>query len=171
MKRTIFAVSIVLVVFVAVFAMFALRPVPKVKASFGGCSDRTLRGWYGLTAQGYFGNPADESPYFFPGNFSMLVYFNGWGGTNSFQGSNIKVFYLTPTGTVNPTVANFTTGGTYTVDSNCTVTFTTPYFASINATITGYGTVLLYGETFGNLSSDNNNVTGTFDLKALYTAP
>ena len=167
MKRTIFAVSIVLVVFVAVFAVFALRPVRKVKASSGGCSNWTLHGWYGLTAQGYFNNPgADAPPYFFPGNFSMLAEFCPWANpSNNFQGKDIKVFYLTPTGTVNPTVPDFTTGGTYTVNSNCTVTITTPHITSIDASLTGYGTVLSYLEVFGNLSADNQNITGTFDAK------
>jgi hypothetical protein len=170
MKRTILALATMLVVFVALFAVLVLRPVRKVKAlPSGGCSNWTLHGWYGVTAQGYFINPGvpDPPPYFLPGNFSMLAEFCPWAGSsNNFQGKDIKVVYLTPIGSVNPSVPDFTTGGTYTVNPDCTVTFTTPHFSSIDAAITGYGTVLSYLETSGNLISlDNQNITGTFDAK------
>ena len=55
MKRTIFVLLTMLVVFVAVFSVLVLRPVPKVKATIG-CSNATLFGNYGLVASGFYGN-------------------------------------------------------------------------------------------------------------------
>ena len=86
MKRTIFALSTILVVFVALFAVLVLRPVPKAKAATG-CSDATLRGNYGLVASGWYGH-VDAPLEFLPGNFSMLVSFNGRGG---FSGSHLNM--------------------------------------------------------------------------------
>jgi hypothetical protein len=162
MKRTIFALSTILVVFVALFAVLVLRPVPKAKAATG-CSDATLRGNYGLVASGWYGH-VDAPLEFLPGNFSMLVSFNGRGG---FTGSNLNIVINGSPEGGNP--YSFT-GGTYTVNSNCTCTLTIPNSPTPNpwdAVITVYGIAVDTGgdEVAGNLFSSNPNITGTFDAK------
>ena len=166
MKRTILALSAMLVVFVAVFSVLVLRPVAKVKAGQG-CSNATLTGNYGLVAPGWYGR-VDAPAEFLPGNFSMLVNFNGRGG---FTGSNLNIVVNgTPEGG-NPYSI---TGGTYTVNSNCTCTFTIPNSPTPNpwdAVITAYGVAVDTGgdEVAGNLYSSNPNITGTFDAKRVAT--
>jgi hypothetical protein len=162
MKRTIFVLLTMLVVFAAVLGVLVLRPVPKAKAATG-CSNATLYGNYGLVASGWYGH--FDAPYeFLPGNFSMLVSFNGRGG---FTGSNLNmVINGSPEGG-NP--YSFT-GGTYTINSNCTCTLTIPNSPTPNpwdATITVYGIAVDTGgdEVAGNLFSSNPNITGTFDAK------
>jgi hypothetical protein len=85
MKRTIFVLLTILVVFVALFAVLVLRPLAKVKASKG-CSNRTLHGNYGLTARGF--------DLLYNASFSMLATFDGKGGLTG-GGFNI-VEYWTP---------------------------------------------------------------------------
>ena len=51
MKRTIFGLATVLVVFLTVLAVLVVHPVRTVKAHHG-CSDRTLMGDYGWTEFG-----------------------------------------------------------------------------------------------------------------------
>jgi hypothetical protein len=161
MKRTIFVLLTLLVVIVAVFSVLVLRPVPKAKAATG-CSNATLYGNYGLVASGWFGK-FDAPVEFLPGNFSMLVNFNGRGG---FTGSYLNIVVNgTPEGG-NP--YSFT-GGTYTVLPNCTCTLTIPNTPTNawDAVITVYGIAVDTGgdEVAGNLFSSNPNITGTFDAK------
>ena len=155
MKRTIFALSTILVVFVALFAVLVLRPVAKVKAGQG-CSNATLRGSYGLVAAGFWHVAGPV-----PSDLSMLIKFDGRGGLS---GSSMNIVVDGSPGPGNP--YNFA-GGTYTVYSDCTCTFTTPHLAAFNATITGYGIAVDTGgdEFTGNLLSNNSNLTGTFDAK------
>jgi hypothetical protein len=157
MKRTIFVLSTMLVVFAAVFSVLVLRPVPKVKATTG-CSNATLRGSYGLVASGWYGH-LDTPVEFVPGNFSMLITFDGKGG---FSGSSMNIVANGSPEAGNP--YSFT-GGEYTVNSNCTCTFITPTIDE--ATITVYGIAVDTGgdEVAGNLYSSNPNITGTFDAK------
>jgi len=153
MKRTIFVLLTMLVVFVAVFAVLVLRLVPKVKATVG-CSNRMLLGNYGLVAPGFYG--------VVPANFSMLVKFDGKGG---FNGSSLNVVNNGVPDGGNP--GSFT-GGTYTVLSDCTCTFATPPLPAFGgAIITAYGIAVDTGcdEVAGNLSSNADNITGTFDAK------
>ena len=160
MKRTILALSTTLVVFVALFAVFVLRPVAKVKATTG-CSDATLYGSYGIVAQGFQGGMPGDTELYPPANFSMLAKFDGDG---HFTGSSLNVFVAGNPSPHNP--ASFI-GGTYTVYSDCTCKLTTPTLAAFDATITGYGTAVDTGgdEVAGNLYSSNLNITGTFDAR------
>jgi hypothetical protein len=160
MKRTIFGLATILVVFVATFAALALRPVAKVKAGQG-CSNATLRGSYGVVAQGFLGGTPGYTELYLPANFTMLATFNGKG---SFSGSSLNVFVAGNPSPHNP--ASFT-GGTYTVNSDCTCTFTTPTLDAFDATITAYGIVVDTGgdELAGSAYSSNDNITGTFDAK------
>ncbi|MGO8733155.1 MAG: hypothetical protein ACLQVM_10205 [Terriglobia bacterium] len=71
MKRTIFGLATILVVFLTVFAVLAVHPSRKVKAHRG-CSDRTLIGDYGWTE---FGTEFEETPYSF-WTYDALVHFD-----------------------------------------------------------------------------------------------
>jgi hypothetical protein len=105
MKRTIFALVTILVVFVAVFAVLVLRPVPKVKAHRG-CSTAVLQGNYVLTASGFVGTTAPFTPLSVVGTME----FDGRGG--------VSYSLLAEEATWG--VGYATDGsGTYTVDSNC----------------------------------------------------
>lgn len=148
-----------LVVFVAVFTVLVQRPVPKVKATIG-CSTATLHGNYGLVAPGFWHVAGP-----LPANLSMLINFDGKGG---FTGSSM---YIVVDGSPEPGNPYNFTGGTYTVNSDCTCTFTTPHLVAFNATITGYGIAVDTGgdELAGNLLSNNSNLTGTFDAKRVAT--
>ena len=86
MKRTIFVLSTMLVVFAAVFAVVVLYPVRKAEATPNLCPNlnATLDGNYGLWAPGN-----DVSPYASPStnwDFSMLANFDGSG---TFNGSHV----------------------------------------------------------------------------------
>jgi preprotein translocase subunit YajC len=123
MKRAIFALAIMLVVFVAVFAVLALRPLPKVKAHYG-CSNATLRGNYGLTASGFFGSASPFSPSTVVG----LVTFDGHGnlsGDVNLDGGG-HLYGAT----------NFS-GVTYTVSPTCTITTSTIDLYGTNVTLNG----------------------------------
>ena len=155
MKRTIFALLTMLVVFVAVSAVLVLRPVAKVKADHHGCSNATLKGNYGLVAPGFYYNGTA----IVPANFSMLATFDGKG---DLSGSSVNIVVA---GTADP-VFSFT-GGTYTVNSDCTCTLDTGYLSTFGATVTGYGIAVDTGgdEVAGNMISSLGNVTATFDAK------
>jgi len=162
MKRTIFVLSTLLVVFVAVFSVLVLRPVAKVKATTG-CSDATLIGNYGLVASGWYGH-LDDPVEFVPGNFSMLATFNGRG---KFTASYLNIVLDGALTTGSPFSV---TDGTYTCLPNCTCTWTIPNTPTANpwdAVITGMGIALDTGgdEFSGNLVSANPNTTATFDAK------
>jgi hypothetical protein len=155
MKRTIFTFVTTVVVFVAVLGVLVLRPVPKVKAT-SGCSNRTLSGSYGLVASGYWHVAGAV-----PANYSVLVNFDGKGG---FTGSKLNIV---ADGSAEPGNPYSFTGGRYTVNSDCTCTFTTPHLAAFDATITSYGIIADTDgdELAGNALSSNANITGTFDAK------
>ncbi len=155
MKRTTFTLVTTLALFVSVLGVLALRPVPKVKATTG-CSNRTLSGSYGLVASGFWHVAGAV-----PANFSMLVNFDGKGGLT---GSKLNIV---GDGSAEPGNPYSFTGGKYTVNSDCTCTFTTPHLAAFDATITSYGVIADTGgdELAGNVLSSNANITGTFDAK------
>jgi hypothetical protein len=164
MKRTIFGLATILVVFVAIFAVFALRPVAKVRAGYSGCSNKTLKGNYGLVASGFKGGLPGATEIYLPANFSMLVNFDGNG---HFSASKLNAFVAGNPSSHNP--ASFT-GGLYTVLSDCTCTLNTGYLDTFEATITAYGIVVDTGgdELVGSAyASDNLNITGTFDAKKI----
>jgi len=145
MKRTIFALATILVVFVAVFAALVLRPVPKVKAHRG-CSNRTLMGNYGFNG---FGFNSGE-----PATLEGLLNFDGNG---NLSGSS---FYAVVNGTPDPGNPNSFTGATYTVNSDCTMTANG--ISMFSATVTAYGVVVGGSEITGDLLSSNSNTTATF---------
>jgi len=158
MKRTIFALSTMLVVFVAVFAVLALRPVAKVNADHHGCSNATLRGNYGLVATGFSGG--SSAPIYKPWNLSMLANFDGRGGLS---GTSMNVFHPAH----NPYNPNSFTAGTYTVNADCTCTWHIGEYLMGGEHFTAYGIVVDTGgdEVAGNLLSDDEWVTGTFDAQ------
>jgi hypothetical protein len=165
MKRTIFVLATVLVVFVAVFAVLVLRPVAKVEPTTG-CSNATLIGNYGLVAQGFYNGP--DYYEFVPANFSMLATFNGRG---AFTGNYLNIVVK---GSLDPDSPFMGVTGTYTCLPNCTCTWTIPNTPTANpwdAAITGMGIALDTGgdEFSGNLLSANPNITGTFDAKRVAT--
>ena len=109
MKRTIFALATVLAVFVAVFAVLVLRPVPKVKAHHHvGCSNGTLMGFYGFNA---FGSNSGD-----PATLEGLLYFDGNGNLSGTE------FYAVVNGVPDPGNPNSFTGATYSVNPDCTMT-------------------------------------------------
>ena len=142
MKRTIFALSTMLVVFVAVFAVLAVHPLRTVKAHHG-CSKATLKGNYGVVAQGV------GASYITPVNFSVLITFDGEGhlsGTNFNEvvGPNL---YAWP---------QIDTGATYTVNSDCTCTISNVSVLGLfpDTTIDAYGIIVGGGdELIGNLNT------------------
>jgi hypothetical protein len=152
MKRTIFGLATVLVVFVAVFAVLVLRPVRKVKAGHHRCSERTLSGNYGLSALGiYIG---------YNRSFSMLATFDGKGG---FSGSSFDIvdagFEYIP---------DSFTGSTYTVNPDCTCTLTIPGpYGPFTTAITLNGIVVDTGgdEVVGSWYETHESTSGSFDMK------
>jgi hypothetical protein len=116
MKRTIFALSTVLVVFVAVFAVLVVRPVRKVKATPTPCStlNGTLEGYYGWTEFGL-------EPESFRIPFWTQVGLAYFDGSGNFSESNI---YYIENGVPDSGNPGSVTGGTYTVSSDCTMTIT-----------------------------------------------
>jgi hypothetical protein len=151
MKRTIFALATILVVFVALFAVLVLRPIPKVKAHHRGCSNRTLMGYYGFNGFGF--NSVD------PATLEGLLYFDGNG---NLSGTN---FYAVINGVPDPGNPNSFTGATYTVNPNCTMTASG--ISIFSATVSAYGVVVdaQNGEVTGDLVSSALNTTATFDVK------
>jgi len=160
MKRTIFVLLALLVVFVAAFSVLVLRPVQKVKAGSptNGCTNRTLLGTYGLVGSGFYLH--DETNV--PADVSGLVTFNGRG---TWKGSNLNIVangsglpdnpYYIPTGSAT---------ATYTVSPDCAVTLQVAGQFGGSVTVYAYGTIVdpIAGEIVGNILSSNPNVTGTF---------
>jgi hypothetical protein len=146
------------VVFLAVFAVLALRPLPKVKAEHHGCSQATLNGNYGLVGSGFYTVEAGPPAVIVPATLSMLVTFDGKGDVS---GSNLYTVVAGSPVAVNATFS----GGDYTILSDCSVTVTIP--SLFGATVTAYGTIVDTGgdELGGQLLSSLTNVTATFDAK------
>jgi hypothetical protein len=157
MKRTIFVLATLLVVFVTAFAVLVLRPVRRVKAN-PGCSNGTLMGSYGVTVSGF-----DEADV--PWTYSALFNLDGNGGLSATEAYTIKFFTLSA-----PGAENFT-GATYTVNSDCSMTFT------IGNTV-GQGVIVKAsgGEVVGEVLTSSNSSSqshlnakvGTFDMKAAW---
>jgi hypothetical protein len=155
MKRTIFAFATVLVVFLAVFAVLVLRPVSKVKAHQG-CSNRTLFGVYGVTSSSAHQNGGSETT-------AGLAHFDGDGGWSITENWDLNRFTSSGPGSA--------TGGTYEVNSDCSVTITSPPPAPFTYL---YGVIVANGsEAFGVLftpstatdSNPANAEQGTWDAK------
>jgi hypothetical protein len=110
LKRTIFGLATIILVFLIVSVFLVVRPVRTVKAHRG-CSDRTLMGNYGWSEFGY--EPEDVPPDFW--TTTALVNFDGHGklaGSNAWLVDNAAFF--------SPTSAAYE--GTYAVNADCTVT-------------------------------------------------
>ena len=153
MKRTIFVLSTMLVVFVAVFAVLVLRPVRKVKA-LTNCPDLdgTLSSSYGLVAPGNH----DSTGW----NLSMLASFNGSG---TFTGSHVSAVRG---GDAVPGSDGSFSGGAYSVGSDCKFTANTE-----DLEVFGYSEMHLEGivvrggnEVIGTWYSRDDH-SGTFDAK------
>jgi hypothetical protein len=153
MKRTIFALSTILVAFVAVFALLVLYPVRKARAAPNLCPNlnETLHGNYGLVAPGN-----DVSTGW---DFSMLANFNGSG---TFNGSH--VYAVRGRATVRGSDGSFG-GAAYSVGSDCKFTANTNKLA-----VFGYSEMYLEGivvrggnEVIGTWQSGDQS--GTFDAK------
>ena len=158
MKRMIFVLATLLVVFVTAFAVLALRPVRRVRAN-PGCSNGTLTGSYGVTASGF-----DQT--FGPWAYSALLNFDGNGDLSGTEAYRIKNFTIS-----GPSAEDFT-GATYTVNTDCSMTFTIGNAVGQGVIVKGSG-----GEVIGDLfmpSANNgphgpaNALMGTFDMKAAW---
>ena len=108
MKQRIFVLSILLAVFVAISAMLAVRPVPKVRAASPSCSDSSLNATLGLWAPGTEGSEGWD--------LSMLATFNGSG---TLTGSHV---YAVRRGSTVPGSGGSFSGGTYSVNADCSFT-------------------------------------------------
>jgi hypothetical protein len=142
---------------VAVAALIALRAtfpggtLPKVHAkekeeARTSCSLDTLEGRYGLTFSGLFTRGAVPAPItaYTPVAGGGLVTFDGDGNLSASETVSVG-------GVVNPV----NTTGTYTVNSDCTGTFTTPH-AHLNLVILRNGREILAVNTDpGNVVLDN----------------
>jgi hypothetical protein len=155
MKRTIFGLASMLVVFVAVCAVLALRPVAKVKAAPQGCSPATLNGNYALVIKGVYG--ANDTL-----DFSMLLSFDGRG---TFSGKYLNGVYDGALWAGSPETL---TGGSYTVLPDCSCTLTTPSSSEVfDHLVTYFNGIIIRaggGEVVGTLYS-TWPLTGTFDAK------
>ena len=149
MKRTIFVLLAIVVVFLTVFAVLVVRPVPKVKAHQS-CSNRTLFGDYGTVGSGFALVSGSNKPAALVG----LLHFDGDG---NLTGSNIYT-------TVNAVVtgpSSITTGGSYDIGPDCTisVSFSTS-FASHGVVVGADGR-----EVIGDLENSGGTATGTIDMR------
>ena len=95
---------------IATALTLALAIAPMVQASDKGCSNNTLRGTYAQTGTGVITAPPDQA-----GPFANVgtLFFDGLGGLTG----NLVV-------STNGTSSPVTETGTYTVNSDCTGTFT-----------------------------------------------
>jgi hypothetical protein len=158
MKRTIFAFTTILVIFVAVFAVLVLRPLPKVKAHHG-CSDAMLKGSYGFAAFGGYGtSPSTTFP---PASAVGIVTFDGKG---NLSGQDISTVVG---GTVLQVNGTFS-AAQYSVASTCA--FTATNVDLFGAVVTFNGVVVDAvdaSEVVAHVASNLANVTGTIDLKEI----
>ncbi len=154
MKRTIFGLATIFVVFLTVFAVLVVHPVRKVKAT-PPCSNATLNGTYGWTE---FGSEPEQ----FPAPFwtqTGLADFNGSGGF-----SESKIYYI-ENGHPDPANPSSVTGGTYTVDSDCTVTIC---YTWEGETYTDHGVIVdgvNVSEVIASEHSHKKDTTGHVDIK------
>ena len=156
MKRTIFGLATILVVFLTVFAVLVVHPLRTVKAHHG-CSVATLHGNYGVVGSGFFTVGPGT---WMPANFSVLVDFDGKGG---FSGSSFDIvdagFEYIP---------DSFTGSTYTVNPDCTCTLTIPGpYGPFTTAITLNGIVVDTGgdEVVGSWYETHESTSGSFDMK------
>jgi hypothetical protein len=158
MKRTILVLASMLVVFVAVFAVLVLRPVRKVKAGHHGCSVRTLMGDYGWTE---FGSDVEEGTPTYFWTTTALVHFDGTG-----------IFSASDVWEVDDGVSDgpLTATGTYTVNSDCTMTIT---YLSDGQTYYDHGVIVdakggeVIASEYGPTPPSDYATTGHVDIKKI----
>jgi hypothetical protein len=155
MKRTIFGLATILVVFLTVLALLVVHPVRTVKAHHG-CSDRTLMGNYGWTEFGY--EPEED-----PVDFWTAVGLVHFDGNGHFTGTDI---YSIDSGTPDPDNPTSDTDGTYTINSNCTITIT---YTWESATYTDHGVVVGAdgSEVIADEYGSGSDTTGHVDIKKI----
>jgi hypothetical protein len=147
MKRTIFVLSTMLVVFVAVFAVLVLRPIRKVKADHHGCSNETLRGDYLWRT---FGGTNDIPSQ--PFSIVSLVRFDGKGNYSTSEFFEDFNGYVEGPGSP---------PGTYDISSDCAVTMRQATLLMHGVVDTNGGEVLGDMETSGGILQ----LTGTTDIR------
>ena len=156
MKRTIFGLATILLVFLTVLAVLVVHPSRKVKAHRG-CSNRTLMGDYGWTD---FGTEFEYTPPEFWTDVG-LVHFDGNG---VFTGSNI---YDIENGVPDPTNGTASVSGTYTVNSDCTVKLTYTWAGhtfSDHGVVGGANGSEVIADEYDETTSD---ITGHLDIKKI----
>ena len=156
MKRIIFAIATILVVFGAVLAGLVLGPVPKVKARHG-CSNATLRGAYGLTAFGFYGSSSPWSP-------SSVV------GQVTFDGNEYLSGSLSLVGGGHIYGSEPFSAVTYTVTSACTITTGEIDLQGTNVTLNGTVVDAIGGSeviTDMEAPASPQNTTLTVDMKKI----
>ena len=159
MKRTIFGLAIMLVVFLTVLAVLVVRPLRTVKAQ-PGCSNRTLMGNYGWTESG---TEFENSPPQFWTQVA-LVHFDGNGIFTASEAYEIV------NGVPSPNNGTGSVSGTYTVNPNCTIQITYTYEGD---TFYDHGLVVdaIGGEVIANEYGPDtgpNMTTGQVDIKKIW---
>jgi hypothetical protein len=160
MRRTVFVLSTMLVVFVAIFAVLVLRPVRKVRAHTG-CSEASLFGNYALVMPGQYSEPPQPGVY--EQDYSMLATFDGKGG---FSGSSLngvaQAVLMTGSG------VGFT-GGTYTVNHDCTVTMTIPANLDLEVFYDAYYAIYSQVDFYGVVTdTGGDEVAGTVYIDSIW---
>jgi hypothetical protein len=157
MKRTIFGLAAILVVCLAVFAVLAVHPLRTVKAHHG-CSPHTLLGDYGWTE---FGSDVEEST---PTTFWTATALAHFDGNGNFSLSDYKeVDDGVPNGPLSTT-------GTYTVNSNCTMTITYAFESftyNNNGVIVGANGDEVIASEFGPAPPSDEATTGHVTIKKI----
>jgi hypothetical protein len=108
MKKNTFVLGIMLVVFAAVLALIAVRPVPRVRAASQSCSNSTLNVTLGIWGPGNKGRNGWD--------LSMLATFDGIG---TFTGSHV---FGVKDGNAVPGSDGSFGSGTYSVNPDCSFT-------------------------------------------------
>jgi hypothetical protein len=155
MRRTIFVLLTILVVFAAVFAGLVVYPVRTVKAHHG-CSNRTLFGDYGMTVSGQ-----EQGPTGGPVTMVALVHFDGIGGLSGTETYKIVGFNFSGT-------AGSFTGASYEVLSDCSVTLTIGGISAQGVVVDANGREVI-GEVFSPSTTTSpippNAGMGIFNVK------
>jgi hypothetical protein len=146
MKRIIFALATILVVFVTLFAVLVLHPVRTAKAQYG-CSDRTVKGSYGFSGFGFYeGSPA---------SVTGLLSFDGEG---NLAGTRIHTVQAGI-----PSAELTFSGASYDVSSDCHI-----HAFDTAVGLVAHGTVVDAeggSELITDLESSGSNVTATLEIK------
>jgi hypothetical protein len=106
---------------IAAVTALALAIAPTAKADDKGCSNATLQGTFAFTSTGFITSPPPIA-----GPFAEV-------GTQTFDGTGGTT--LTATASQNGNIAPLTLKGTYTVNSDCTGTFSATGFANLGPNI------------------------------------